>query len=59
MNNQMRHQKKNIKLNGEKFDIKSFEIDSDIEQQNWFATPVWQVETELPLGEVKTLVKMY
>ena len=24
MNNQMRHQKKNIKLNGEKFDIKSF-----------------------------------
>ena len=29
----------------------------NIEQQNWFATPVWQVETELPLGEVKTLVK--
>jgi|TARA_R110001592_G_scaffold281970_1_gene549596 uncharacterized protein (TIGR02466 family) len=29
----------------------------NIEQQNWFSTPVWQVETELPLGEVKTLVK--
>ena len=29
----------------------------NIEQQNWFATPIWQVKTELPLGELRTLVK--
>lgn len=29
----------------------------NIEQQNWFSTPIWKVETELPLGELRTLVK--
>ena len=29
----------------------------NIEQQNWFSTPIWQVETELPLSELRTLVK--
>ena len=29
----------------------------NISQQNWFASPVWQAETDLPLGELRTLVK--
>ena len=28
----------------------------NIEQQNWFSTPM-ESETELPLGELRTLVK--